>query len=84
MQAYHRMGAVFDNEGMYAEAIRKSVEGSLVLHTHHTQHSRSFPFAQGEALAYNCLGIDTFKVTDLMNPYSTIRNIWSWRTALGA
>lgn len=54
LQAYHRMGVVLDNQGMHAEAILKYRQFlSLCITSRNTQ---------GEALAYNCLGIDTFKV----------------------
>jgi tetratricopeptide (TPR) repeat protein len=54
LQAYHRMGVVLDNQGMYKEAIQKYKQFlSLCVSTKNTQ---------GEALAYNCLGIDMFKV----------------------
>jgi tetratricopeptide (TPR) repeat protein len=54
LQAYHKMGVVLDNQGMHAEAMTKYKKLlSLCL------SSRN---AQGEALAYNCLGIDAFKL----------------------
>jgi len=54
LQAYHKMGIVFDNQGMYAEAIQKYKQFlALCITSKNTQ---------GEALAYNCLGIDTFKL----------------------
>eukprot|EP00747_Dinoflagellata_sp_TGD_P182346 gnl/TRDRNA2_/TRDRNA2_36562_c0_seq1.p1 gnl/TRDRNA2_/TRDRNA2_36562_c0~~gnl/TRDRNA2_/TRDRNA2_36562_c0_seq1.p1 ORF type:complete len:366 (-),score=78.76 gnl/TRDRNA2_/TRDRNA2_36562_c0_seq1:66-1010(-) len=54
LQAYHKMGVIFDNEGMHSEAIQKYKQFlSLCITSKNTQ---------GEALAYNCLGIDTFKV----------------------
>lgn len=53
LQAYHRMGVVLDNQGMYKEAIQRYKQFlSLCVTSKNTQ---------GEALAYNCLGIDTFK-----------------------
>lgn len=53
LQAYHRMGVVLDNEGKFAEAIEKYKQFlSLCIASKNTQ---------GEALAYNCLGIDSFK-----------------------
>jgi len=55
MQAYHKMGVVLDNEGMYDEAIKKYKQFlALCITSKNTQ---------GEALAYNCLGIDTFKTS---------------------
>lgn len=54
LQAYHKMGIVFDNQGMFAEAIQKYKQFlSLCITSKNTQ---------GEALAYNCLGIDCFKL----------------------
>lgn len=54
LQAYHKMGIILDNQGMYHEAIQKYKQFlSLCITSKNTQ---------GEALAYNCLGIDTFKV----------------------
>jgi tetratricopeptide (TPR) repeat protein len=54
LQAYHKMGVILDNQGMYQEAIQKYKQFlSLCITSKNTQ---------GEALAYNCLGIDTFKV----------------------
>lgn len=54
LQAYHKMGIILDNEGMYHEAIQKYKQFlSLCITSKNTQ---------GECLAYNCLGIDTFKV----------------------
>merc|ERR1719293_427890 len=48
------MGVVLDNQGMYHEAIQKYKQFlSLCITSRNTQ---------GEALAYNCLGIDTFKL----------------------
>jgi tetratricopeptide (TPR) repeat protein len=53
LQAYHRMGVVLDNEGKFVEAIEKYKQFlSLCITSKNTQ---------GEALAYNCLGIDCFK-----------------------
>jgi len=47
------MGVVYDNQGMYAEAVQKYKQFlSLCITSKNTQ---------GEALAYNCLGIDLFK-----------------------
>jgi tetratricopeptide (TPR) repeat protein len=54
LQAYHKMGIVLDNQGMFAEAIQKYKQFLSLCIT-----SKN---AQGEALAYNCLGIDTFKL----------------------
>merc|ERR1719199_2404964 len=49
------MGVIFDNQGMYQEAIQKYKQFlSLCITSKNTQ---------GECLAYNCLGIDTFKVS---------------------
>jgi tetratricopeptide (TPR) repeat protein len=54
LQAYHKMGVVYDNQGMWAEAVQKYKQFlSLCITSRNTQ---------GEALAYNCLGIDTFKM----------------------
>lgn len=54
LQAYHKMGIVFDNQGMFAEGIQKYKQFlALCITSKNTQ---------GEALAYNCLGIDTFKL----------------------
>jgi len=54
LQAYHRMGIVYDNQNMFAEAVQKYKQFlSLCITSKNTQ---------GEALAYNCLGIDTFKM----------------------
>lgn len=54
LQAYHKMGIILDNQGMYQEAIQKYKQFlSLCITSKNTQ---------GEGLAYNCLGIDTFKV----------------------
>merc|ERR1719343_1253579 len=54
LQSYHKMGVVLDNQGMFQEAIQKYKQFlSLCITSKNTQ---------GEALAYNCLGIDTFKV----------------------
>ncbi|CAK9018770.1 Tetratricopeptide repeat protein 28 (TPR repeat protein 28) (TPR repeat-containing big gene cloned at Keio) [Durusdinium trenchii] len=54
LQAYHKMGVVFDNQGMYDEAIMKYKQFlALCITSKNTQ---------GEALAYNCLGIDCFKM----------------------
>jgi len=54
LQAYHKMGIILDNQGMYNEAIQKYKQFlSLCITSKNTQ---------GEGLAYNCLGIDTFKV----------------------
>lgn len=54
LQAYHKMGIVYDNQGMFAEAIQKYKQFlALCITSKNTQ---------GEALAYNCLGIDTFKL----------------------
>merc|ERR1719230_1757134 len=53
LQAYHKMGIILDNQGMYQEAIQKYKQFlSLCITSKNTQ---------GECLAYNCLGIDTFK-----------------------
>jgi len=53
LQAYHKMGVVYDNQGMYDEAIQKYKQFlALCITSKNTQ---------GEALAYNCLGIDCFK-----------------------
>jgi len=53
LQCYHKMGIILDNQEMYAEAIQKYKQFlSLCITSKNTQ---------GEALAYNCLGIDTFK-----------------------
>merc|ERR1712137_49417 len=47
-------GIVYDNQGTYAEAIQKYKQFlALCITSKNTQ---------GEALAYNCLGIDTFKL----------------------
>jgi len=54
LQAYHKMGVVLDNQGMHAEAIQKYKQFLSLCIT-----SKNI---QGEALAYNCLGIDTFKI----------------------
>merc|ERR1719356_665241 len=54
LQAYHKMGIVYDNQGMYKEAVQKYKQFlALCITSKNTQ---------GEALAYNCLGIDTFKL----------------------
>jgi|Transcript_28448 tetratricopeptide (TPR) repeat protein len=54
LQAYHKMGVILDNQEMYHEAIQKYKQFlSLCITSKNTQ---------GEALAYNCLGIDSFKV----------------------
>lgn len=54
LQAYHKMGVILDNQGMYAEAIQKYKQFlSLCIASKNIQ---------GEALAYNCLGIDSFKM----------------------
>mmetsp|Transcript_130641 Transcript_130641/g.406210 ORF Transcript_130641/g.406210 Transcript_130641/m.406210 type:complete len:420 (-) Transcript_130641:145-1404(-) len=54
LQAYHKMGVVLDNQGMLAEATQKYKQFlSLCIASKNIQ---------GEALAYNCLGIDTFKM----------------------
>jgi len=54
LQAYHRMGVVYDNQEMYAEAMQKYKQFlALCITSKNTQ---------GEALAYNCLGIDAFKL----------------------
>jgi len=54
LQAYHKMGIILDNQEMYNEAIQKYKQFlSLCITSKNTQ---------GEGLAYNCLGIDTFKV----------------------
>jgi len=54
LQAYHRMGVVLDNQGMHAEAMEKYRKLlSLCIASKNVQ---------GEALAYNCLGIDAFKL----------------------
>merc|ERR1711972_324149 len=54
LQSYHKMGVVLDNQGMFQEAIQKYKQFlSLCITSKNTQ---------GEALAYNCLGIDTFKI----------------------
>mmetsp|Transcript_52028 Transcript_52028/g.96339 ORF Transcript_52028/g.96339 Transcript_52028/m.96339 type:complete len:427 (+) Transcript_52028:87-1367(+) len=54
LQAYHKMGIILDNQGMYQEAMQKYKQFlSLCITSKNTQ---------GEALAYNCLGIDAFKV----------------------
>lgn len=53
LQAYHKMGVVYDNQGMYTEAIQKYKQFlALCITSKNTQ---------GEALAYNCLGVDCFK-----------------------
>lgn len=53
LQAYHKMGVIMDNQGMHAEALQKYKQFlSLCITSRNTQ---------GEALAYNCLGINTFK-----------------------
>lgn len=54
LQAYHRMGIILDNEGLYQEAIQKYKQFLSLCIT-----SKN---SQGEALAYNCLGIDCFKI----------------------
>eukprot|EP00406_Dinophysis_acuminata_P083777 CAMPEP_0179265692 /NCGR_PEP_ID=MMETSP0797-20121207/29034_1 /TAXON_ID=47934 /ORGANISM="Dinophysis acuminata, Strain DAEP01" /LENGTH=401 /DNA_ID=CAMNT_0020973907 /DNA_START=6 /DNA_END=1211 /DNA_ORIENTATION=- len=54
LQAYHKMGVVLDNQGLYAEAV-KNYKHCLAL-------CISSNNTQGEALAYNCLGIDSFKL----------------------
>lgn len=54
LQAYHKMGITLDNQGMHNEAIQKYKQFlSLCITSKNTQ---------GEGLAYNCLGIDTFKI----------------------
>jgi tetratricopeptide (TPR) repeat protein len=54
LQAYHKMGIILDNNDMHAEAIQKYKQFlSLCITSKNTQ---------GECLAYNCLGIDSFKV----------------------
>jgi len=53
LQAYHKMGIILDNQGMFHEAIQKYKQFlALCITSKNTQ---------GECLAYNCLGIDTFK-----------------------
>merc|ERR1719446_1570113 len=54
LQAYHKMGIIMDNQGMYQEAVQKYKQFLSLCIT-----SKN---SQGEALAYNCLGIDTFKL----------------------
>lgn len=54
MQAYHNMGIVYDNEGMYEEAMK--------VYKHFLCLATTSSNSQGEALAYNCLGIDAFKL----------------------
>lgn len=54
LQAFHKMGVVLDNQGMYAEATVKYKQFLSLCIT-----SKN---AQGEALAYNCLGINSFKL----------------------
>lgn len=54
LQAYHKMGVVLDNQGMFAEAVNKYKQFlALCIGSKNIQ---------GEALAYNCLGIDSFKM----------------------
>jgi tetratricopeptide (TPR) repeat protein len=54
LQAFHKMGVVLDNQGMHEEALKKYKRLlSLCITSKNTQ---------GEALAYNCLGINTFKL----------------------
>eukprot|EP00933_Yihiella_yeosuensis_P060475 TRINITY_DN63236_c0_g1_i1.p1 TRINITY_DN63236_c0_g1~~TRINITY_DN63236_c0_g1_i1.p1 ORF type:complete len:430 (+),score=82.44 TRINITY_DN63236_c0_g1_i1:130-1419(+) len=53
LQAYHKMGVVLDNQGLHAEAIQKYKQFLALCVT-----SKN---TQGEALAYNCLGINCFK-----------------------
>jgi tetratricopeptide (TPR) repeat protein len=53
-QAYHKVGVILDNQGMHAEAVKK-YKRLLPLCLTSQNH-------QVEALAYNCLGIDTFKL----------------------
>lgn len=54
LQAYHKMGVILDNQGMHAEAVQKYKQFlSLCITSKNTQ---------GEALAYNCLGINCFKL----------------------
>jgi len=54
LQAYHKMGVVHDNQGMFAEAITKYKQFlALCIGSKNIQE---------EALAYNCLGIDYFKL----------------------
>merc|ERR1719375_865215 len=56
IQAYHKMGVVLDNAGQFREAMAKYKQFLALCIT-----SKN---VQGEALAYNCLGIDAFKVGD--------------------
>merc|ERR1719335_572542 len=56
IQAYHKMGVVLDNAGQFRDAMAKYKQFLALCIT-----SKN---VQGEALAYNCLGIDTFKVGD--------------------
>merc|ERR1719247_1564996 len=56
IQAYHKMGVVLDNAGQFREAMSKYKQFLALCIT-----SKN---VQGEALAYNCLGIDSFKVGD--------------------
>jgi len=54
LQAYHKMGVVLDNQGMFGEAINKYKQFlALCIGSKNIQ---------GEALAYNCLGINSFKL----------------------
>merc|ERR1719343_1894481 len=54
LQTYYNMGIVLDNQGMHKEAIVRYKQFlSLCISSKNTQ---------GEALAYNCLGINTFKI----------------------
>mmetsp|Transcript_34377 Transcript_34377/g.73210 ORF Transcript_34377/g.73210 Transcript_34377/m.73210 type:complete len:405 (-) Transcript_34377:33-1247(-) len=54
MQAYHKMGVIYDNQGQYQEAVQKYKQFLALC--------ISSKNSQGEALAYNCLGIDEFKL----------------------
>jgi tetratricopeptide (TPR) repeat protein len=56
VQAYHKMGVVLDNAAQFREAMAKYKQFLALCIT-----SKN---VQGEALAYNCLGIDSFKVGD--------------------
>jgi tetratricopeptide (TPR) repeat protein len=56
MRLYHKMGVILDNAEKYDEAI-KMYEQYLSL-------CQSTNNAQGECLAYNCLGIDCYKIGD--------------------
>ena len=66
LQAYHKMGVVYDNQHKYEEAIQKYKQFlALCITSRNTQGEASYMASGGDsckALAYNCLGIDCFKM----------------------